>query len=160
MRSRRSHSLGIHVSAPRGLVFNEDKTRIVHLNDRGGVDFLGFNVRRYRGKLLIKPSKVAVARIRARLTVEMKALRGHNAQRVLIRLNPIIRGWSAYYRHVDRRRAGTAKSLTWPDHGYSRACPDPRTGSQRWSRPPLSRRPLQQLVVCDAKMAGRPWGTK
>jgi RNA-directed DNA polymerase len=83
--------------APRGLAFNEGKTRIVHLDD--GVDFLGFNVRRYRGKLLIKPSKAAVKRIKARLTAEMKALRGHNAQMVLIRLNPIIRGWSAYYRH-------------------------------------------------------------
>src|ERR1700682_1219102 len=46
--------------APRGLVFNEDKTRIVHLED--GFDFLGFNLRRYRrggrsGKLLIKPSQ-------------------------------------------------------------------------------------------------------
>ncbi|ETZ96442.1 reverse transcriptase family protein [Mycobacterium kansasii 732] len=82
---------------PRGLVFNEDKTRIVHLND--GVDFLGFNIRRYRNRLLIKPSKAAVKRIRARLTTEMRALRGHNAQMVLIRLNPIIRGWSAYYRH-------------------------------------------------------------
>ena len=41
--------------APRGLAFNEDKTRIVHLDE--GVDFLGFNVRRYRGKLLIKPSQ-------------------------------------------------------------------------------------------------------
>src|SRR5436190_11145907 len=37
---------------PRGLAFNEDKTRIVRLEE--GVDFLGFNVRRYRGKLLIK----------------------------------------------------------------------------------------------------------
>jgi len=83
--------------APRGLAFNEDKTRVVHLDD--GVDFLGFNVRRYHGKLLIKPSKAAVKRIKARLTAEMKALRGHNAQMVLIRLNPIIRGWSAYYRH-------------------------------------------------------------
>jgi RNA-directed DNA polymerase len=83
--------------APRGLAFNEDKTRIVHLDD--GVDFLGFNVRRYRGKLLIKPGKAAVKRIRARLTAEMKTLRGHNAQQVLIRLNPVIRGWSAYYRH-------------------------------------------------------------
>jgi RNA-directed DNA polymerase len=84
--------------APRGLVFNEDKTRIVHLDD--GVDFLGFNARRYRGKLLIKPSKAAVKRIRARLTAEMRTLRGHNAQMVLVRLNPIIRGWSAYYRHA------------------------------------------------------------
>jgi RNA-directed DNA polymerase len=83
--------------APRGLAFNEDKTRIVHLDD--GVDFLGFNVRRYRGKLLIKPSKAAVKRIRARLTTEMRALRGHNAREVLIRMNPVIRGWSAYYRH-------------------------------------------------------------
>ncbi|MGK2928973.1 MAG: group II intron reverse transcriptase/maturase [Acidimicrobiales bacterium] len=84
--------------APRGLAFNEDKTRIVHLDD--GVDFLGFNVRRYHGKLLIKPSKAAVKRIQARLSAEMRALRGHNAQMVLIRLNPIIRGWSAYYRHA------------------------------------------------------------
>jgi RNA-directed DNA polymerase len=83
---------------PRGLAFNEDKTRIVHLDD--GVDFLGFNVRRYRGKLLITPSKAAVKRIRTRLSAEMRALRGHNAQAVLIRLNPIIRGWSAYYRHA------------------------------------------------------------
>ena len=92
--------------APRGLAFNEDKTRIVHLDD--GVDFLGFNVRRYRGKLLIKPSKAAVKRIRARLTAEMRALRGHNAQMVLIRLNPIIRGWSAYYRHCVSARVFNA----------------------------------------------------
>jgi RNA-directed DNA polymerase len=52
------------------------------------VDFLGFNVRRYRGKLLIKPSKAAVTRIRARLSAEMRALRGHNAQQVLIPAQP------------------------------------------------------------------------
>jgi RNA-directed DNA polymerase len=84
--------------APRGLAFNEDKTRVVHLDD--GADFLGFNIRRYRGKLLIKPSKAAVKRIRQRLSAEMRALRGVNAQTVLIRLNPIIRGWAAYYRHA------------------------------------------------------------
>jgi len=32
--------------APRGLVFNEDKTQVVHLED--GFNFLGFNLRRYR----------------------------------------------------------------------------------------------------------------
>ena len=82
---------------PRGLAFNQDKTRIVRLEE--GVDFLGFNVRRYRGKLLIKPGKAAVKRIKARLTTEMRALRGHNAREVIIRLNPVIRGWSAYYQH-------------------------------------------------------------
>lgn len=82
--------------SPRGLSFNNDKTRIVHLDD--GCDFLGFNIRRYRGKLLTKPSKAAIARIRSRLTAEMRALRGANAQAVISKLNPIIRGWAAYYR--------------------------------------------------------------
>jgi len=83
---------------PRGLVFNEDKTRVVHLDE--GCDFLGFNVRRYRGKLLIKPSKAAVKRIRKRLATEMLSLRGANVEAVLIKLNPIVRGWAAYYRHA------------------------------------------------------------
>ena len=84
--------------APRGLAFNEDKTRVVHLDE--GFDFLGFNVRRYQGKLLIKPSKAAMRRIRERLAAEMRALRGANVVAVIRRLNPIIRGWSAYYRTV------------------------------------------------------------
>ncbi len=84
--------------APRGLVFNEDKTRIVTLEE--GFDFLGFNIRRYHGKLLIKPSKAAIRRVRERLRTEMRSLRGANARAVINRLNPIIRGWAAYYRGV------------------------------------------------------------
>ncbi|MEU5185466.1 group II intron reverse transcriptase/maturase [Streptomyces longwoodensis] len=84
---------------PRGLAFNEEKTRVVRLED--GFDFLGMSIRRYRnGKLLIKPSKAAVQRFRKRLTTEMRALRGANTQGVITRLNPIIRGWAAYYRSV------------------------------------------------------------
>ncbi len=83
--------------ASRGLVFNEDKTQITHL-DRG-VDFLGFAIRRYpNGKLLTKPSKDALRRIRKRLSTEAKALRGSNADAVIAKLNPIIVGWAAYYR--------------------------------------------------------------
>src|SRR6266511_1730555 len=78
--------------APRGLVFNQDKTRIVPLTE--GFDFLGFNVRRYRnGKLLIKPSPAAVKRLRERLAAEMRALRGSNAAAVITALTPVIRGW-------------------------------------------------------------------
>jgi len=83
---------------PRGLAFNEDKTRIVTLDE--GFDFLGVTVRRYHGKLLIKPSKAAVRRIRERLRTELRSLRGANAQAVIARLNPIVRGWAAYYRTV------------------------------------------------------------
>jgi RNA-directed DNA polymerase len=82
---------------PRGLRFNEDKTRIVHVNQ--GCDFLGFNIRRYHGKLpLIKPSNDAVRQIRRRLRAEMRVLLGGNAGAVMRTLTPIIRGWAAYYR--------------------------------------------------------------
>jgi len=52
------------VAGAQGLVFNEAKTRITHLDQ--GVDFLGFEIRRYRGKLLTKPSKDALRQIRRR----------------------------------------------------------------------------------------------
>jgi RNA-directed DNA polymerase len=102
---------------PRGLAFNEDKTRIVHLTE--GFDFLGFHVRRYpNGKLIIKPSTAAVKRFRNRLRVEMRNLRGGNAAMVISRLNPILRGWAAYYRTVVSKRAFVSidshlRWLTW-----------------------------------------------
>jgi RNA-directed DNA polymerase len=83
--------------APRGLAFNEAKTRIVHLTE--GFDFLGFNLRRYRGgKLLIKPGKTAIKEFRRRLAREFRTLRGANVAAVLAKIVPIVRGWVAYYR--------------------------------------------------------------
>ncbi|MEV2226786.1 group II intron maturase-specific domain-containing protein [Nocardia vinacea] len=88
--------------APRGLKFNEAKTRIVHASE--GFDFLGYNVRRYRtrrgGKLLIKPSKESITKMRQRLTAEIRSLRGAGPADIARRLNPIIRGWTAYHRPV------------------------------------------------------------
>jgi RNA-directed DNA polymerase len=108
---------------PRGLTFNEDKTRIVTLDE--GFDFLGFTVRRQSGKLLIKPSKAALRRVRERLRTEMRALRGANAATVLARLNPIIRGWATYYRTVVSSEAFSALdrhvwrlTYKWAKHGH------------------------------------------
>jgi RNA-directed DNA polymerase len=98
--------------AARGLAFNEDKTRVVCLDE--GFDFLGFNVRRYRDKTLIKPSKAAVRRIRERLHAELRSLRGSNAQAVIRKLNPIIRGWANYYRtQVSSETFNTLDAYLW-----------------------------------------------
>jgi len=96
--------------APRGLAFNEDKTKIAPLSD--GFDFLGYNVRRYRQKLLIKPSEAAVRRIRKRLATETRALRGSNVMAVLAKLGPIVRGWAAYYRGWSRPGYSPAWTIT------------------------------------------------
>jgi RNA-directed DNA polymerase len=97
---------------PRGLAFNEQKTRVVTLSE--GFDFLGFNVRRYGTKPLIRPSKAAVRRIRQRLRAELWSLRGNNAEAVIKRLNPIIRGWAAYYRtQVSAKIFGDLDHYLW-----------------------------------------------
>ena len=98
---------------PRGLAFNEAKTRIVHLSQ--GFDFLGFSIRRYpNGKLLTKPSKEAMRRIRERLSAEATAMRGANADALIARLNPIITGWAAYYRiGVSKHAFGTLDAHLW-----------------------------------------------
>ncbi|MFI1189430.1 group II intron reverse transcriptase/maturase [Streptomyces californicus] len=99
--------------APKGLAFNEEKTRICHLDE--GFAFLGFNVRRYKGnKLLIKPSPEAVARFRNRLRDELRTLRGTNASDVIKKLNPILRGWAAYYRvGVSKRTFSALDDYLW-----------------------------------------------
>jgi RNA-directed DNA polymerase len=90
----------------KGLSLSPEKTRIVHLTE--GFDFLGFNVRHYKNpkttrsgyKLLIKPSKKTVTEKRKELRDIWLKLKGHSVQVVLVRLNPIIRGWANYFRTV------------------------------------------------------------
>ena len=92
---------------PRGLAFNEAKTRIVPATE--GFDFLGFNLRLYpNGKLLIKPGATAIKRFRERLAKEFRALRGANIAAVLAKIVPITRGWVAYYRTVVSSRVFAA----------------------------------------------------
>ena len=99
--------------AGRGLTLNEEKTRIVSLTE--GFDFLGWNFRRYpSGKLLIKPSKAAIRKHRRRLADEMRRLRGANAMAVIVTLNPVIRGWTAYHRGmVSRKTFESLGHYTW-----------------------------------------------
>jgi RNA-directed DNA polymerase len=88
----------------RGLESSPEKTRIVHLTE--GFDFLGFNVRLYQApktakggrKLLVKPSKGSVTKIREKLRDQWRHLKGQNAKAAVKELNPIIRGWANYFR--------------------------------------------------------------
>jgi RNA-directed DNA polymerase len=96
----------------RGLALNEEKTQVVHLDQ--GCDFLSFTIRRYRGKLLIKPSADAMKRIRGRLRAEVRALYGANVAAVTKTLPPIIRGWAAYHRIVVASKAfSTLDDYLW-----------------------------------------------
>jgi len=92
--------------AERGLILSGEKTRIVHLTE--GFDFLGFTVKHYPlpetartgFKLLIRPSKKAVTRLKQDLKELWLKLGSQSVRTVLQHLNPIIRGWANYHRVV------------------------------------------------------------
>lgn len=87
----------------RGLNLSAEKTQIVALET--GVDFLGVHLRKYDGKYRAEPAKKSVRRLLRRCR---EFIRAHPAakQEDLIRfLNPRIRGWANYFRHVCASKA-------------------------------------------------------
>ena len=83
----------------RGLSLSQEKTRVTTIDD--GFSFLGFEARKFRdGKLLIRPDKAKVlAHLRA-IKTYLDANKQTPAGAVVRELTPVIKGWSAYYRHA------------------------------------------------------------
>lgn len=81
----------------RGLSLSSEKTKIVHIEE--GFDFLGWNVRRYDGKLLIKPAKKNVQAFLRKIRVMIKEVKTAKQETVIATLNPLIRGWANYHRN-------------------------------------------------------------
>jgi RNA-directed DNA polymerase len=130
--------------AQRGLNLSVTKTKLTHIDD--GFDFLGFNLRKYKGKMLTMPSKESIKHFLAEIR---KTIHGnvHAKTENLIRLlNPKILGWANYFRHsVAKRvycflshrifkliqwwikRRHPTKSATWKFRRYYR-----RKGMQKW----------------------------
>lgn len=82
----------------RGLELSPDKTRITHIED--GFDFLGQNIRKYKGKFIIKPSKKNLKAVLDKIRKDVKANKATTAGHLITQLNPIIRGWANYHQHI------------------------------------------------------------
>jgi len=74
----------------RGLALSEEKTRIVHIDER--FDLLGFNFRNYHGKRLITPAKASIAAVKEKVRAIGKAGRSLPQDALIRQLNPVIRG--------------------------------------------------------------------
>jgi RNA-directed DNA polymerase len=81
----------------RGLSLSCEKTKIIHIKD--GFDFLGWNVRSYDGKLLIKPAKKNVQAFLRKIRATVNEAKTAKQETVIARLNPLIRGWANYHRN-------------------------------------------------------------
>jgi len=84
--------------AGRGLELSEEKTRITNIAE--GFDFLGQNVRKYDGKLLIRPAKKSVKSLLDKVREIIKGNASVTQEALIQKLNPVIRGWAMYHRHV------------------------------------------------------------
>jgi RNA-directed DNA polymerase len=82
----------------RGLELSTEKTTITHIE--AGFDFLGQNIRKYKGKLLITPSKKSVKTFLDKVRDIIKANPQATAGNLIAQLNPLIRGWTNYHQHV------------------------------------------------------------
>jgi RNA-directed DNA polymerase len=83
----------------RGLELSEEKTVITHIND--GFDFLGWNFKKYKGKLIVKPSKKSVQSFKDKLSETILQKGKAWKQDLLIeKLNQQIRGWTNYHQSV------------------------------------------------------------
>lgn len=93
----------------RGLELSQEKTRITHIDE--GFDFLGVNVRKYKGKLLMKPSKKSVNSFLGNIRKVIKSNPTVKTENLIQRLNPKIRGWANHFRYVSAKR-----TFTYIDH--------------------------------------------
>lgn len=87
----------------RGLELSPEKTGITYVTE--GFDFLGQNIRRYpNGKLFIKPSRKSIKSFLTKVKGIVRKCSGVPAHVLIARLNPVIRGWANYHRHVVSKR--------------------------------------------------------
>jgi RNA-directed DNA polymerase len=106
------------VLAPAGLRLSETKTTIAHIDE--GFDFLGYRIQRHRQRGTAKhfvytyPSKTSLRKVMA--TVKRLCRQGRNEplSELLRRLNPVLRGWTNYFRHgVSKATFGYLRAYTW-----------------------------------------------
>jgi RNA-directed DNA polymerase len=82
----------------RGLQLSTEKTKIVHIEQ--GFDFLGWNFRKYREKMLIKPSKKNAKAFYDKVKGIIAESLSVPTEKLIKRLDPILRGWAMYHKGV------------------------------------------------------------
>ena len=79
----------------RGLELSDEKTRITHIAQ--GFDFLGQNIRKYSGKLLITPARKSVKALVDKVREIVNGNKAATQANLILNLNPVIRGWAMYH---------------------------------------------------------------
>ena len=96
----------------RGLKLSAEKTVVTHIDC--GFDFLGQNVRKYKGKLLIKPAKERTLSFLREIREVIRRSGSLSVGELIALLSPKIRGWANYHRHVvSKQTFGSVDYQIW-----------------------------------------------
>lgn len=96
----------------RGLELSTEKTRITHIDD--GFDFLGWNFRKYNGKMFIKPSKRNAQAFYKKLKEVVRSNMAVKQEVLIHQLNPILKGWANYHSPVvSKQTYSRLDNLLW-----------------------------------------------
>ena len=87
--------------AERGLCLATAKTKITHIDD--GFDFLGQHVRKYQGKLIIKPAKENIKNFLDKVREIIRSNYAAKTVNLIRLLNPVIRGWVEYHKMINAK---------------------------------------------------------
>ena len=108
-----------------GLTLSAEKTRVAHIDE--GIDFLGWRVQRHQGSdgrsyVYTYPSKRSLAAVKAKVKAITQTDHQQTLGQLIHRLNPVLRGWCAYFRAgvSARRRSTTCAPI--PGSGSSDGC--------------------------------------
>ncbi|MER2930844.1 group II intron reverse transcriptase/maturase [Serratia nevei] len=82
----------------RGLTLSKEKTQITHINT--GFDFLGWNFRKYGGKLLIKPAQKNVQAFCRKVKETIQSNQAAKQVNLIRILNRLLKGWAQYHQPV------------------------------------------------------------
>jgi len=82
----------------RGLELSKEKTFITNINE--GFDFLGWNFRKYNGKLIIKPSKKSLNNVTKKISEIIHNNRSVKQEFLICKLNQVLKGWCNYHQAV------------------------------------------------------------
>jgi len=95
--------------AERGLRLSSEKTRTTHVEE--GFDFLGQHVRKFKDKLIIKPSKKNVKAVLEKVRGIIRGNKAAKTVNLIALLNPVIKGWAEYH-----KTANAKETYTHVDH--------------------------------------------
>lgn len=98
--------------AERGLILSREKTVITHIDD--GFDFLGWNFRKFKGKLIIKPSHKSMCKITKKISMTIKDNQTAKQEDLIRKLNEITIGWANYHHSTCAKKSySTIDHRTW-----------------------------------------------